>query len=136
MDTHTARPSLKPWLIAAVPALVVALGVGALAARIRTDAPDDVTFGVFAALTFPFVLALGALLLDRTETPEHHEDSIESQLATKASSGAFFDTVIAMGLTSFATAVLDTDSAPVWIFVVLALADLSVRMMVLQRKEG
>lgn len=136
MDTSTSRPSRKPWLIAAGPALAIALGVGALAARIRTDAPDGVTFGIFAAVTFPFLLALGALLLDRTEAPEHHEDSIESQWATKASSAAFYDTVVAMGLTSFATAVLDTASVPVWIFVILALGDLAIRLMILQRKEG
>ncbi|PUA79428.1 hypothetical protein [Nocardioides currus] len=137
MDTTTARPSLKPWLVAAGPALLLALGVGGVAARVRADAPDGVTFAVFAALTFPFLLAFGALLLDRTvPSPEQHEDSVESQWLTRASSAAFFDTVAAMGLTLFATSVLDTDGAPLLVFVVLALADLSIRLAVLRRREG
>lgn len=135
-STHT-RPTFTPWLIAAVPALVLALGVGGAAAWVRTDAPDGVTFGVFAAASFPFLLALGALLLDRTEkSPEQHEDSIESQWTTRASSRAFFDTVAAMGLTTFATSTLDTASAPLWIFVILALADFSLRLVILRRQEG
>ena len=137
MDTTTTRPSLKPWLIAAGPALVLALGIGAGAAWVRTDAPDSVTFAVFAAVSFPFLLAFGALFLDRTEaSPEQHEDSIESQWATRASSGAFYDTVSAMGLTLFATSVLDTDDIPLLVFVVLALADFSVRLAILRRREG
>ena len=132
----TARTPLSPWLKAAVPAVVVALAVGAGAAAVRTDAPDGLTFAVFAAMTFPFVLALGAVLLDRSEHPEQHEDSVERQWTTRASSGAFFDTVTAMGLTVFATAVLDTRGAPLWIFVVLALADFTVRLAVLRRRES
>ena len=136
MET-TTRPSLKPWLIAAGPALLLALGVGLLAARLRTDASDGVEFAVFAAMTFPFLLAFGAILLDRSPAgPEQQEDSIERQWTTRASSGAFFDTVIAMGLTTFATSVLDTSGAPLWIFVVLALADFSTRLAILQRREG
>lgn len=137
MESTATRPSLKPWLLAAGPALLLALAVGAGAARVRTDAADSVEFGVFAAMTFPFLLAFGALLLDRSEAgPELHEDSIESQWRTRASSGAFFDTVIAMGLTTFATSVLDTTSAPLWIFVILALADFAVRLAVLHRREA
>lgn len=135
MSTTTRTP-LAPWLKAAVPALVAALAVGAGAAAVRTDAPDSVTFAVFAAITFPFVLALGALLLDSTEHPEQHEDSIERQWTTRASSGAFFDTVTAMGLTVFATSVLDTRGVPLWLFVVLAMADFSVRLVLLRRRES
>lgn len=135
MPTNT-QTSLAPWLKAAVPALVVALAVGAGAAYVRTDAYDGLTFAVFAAVTFPFALGFGALLLDRTEHPEQHEDSIESQWTTRASSGAFFDTVTAMGLTVFATSVLDTPGAPLWIFVLLALGDFMVRLAVLRRRES
>lgn len=132
----TTQTPMAPWLKAAVPALVVALAVGAGAAAVRTDASDGVTFAVFAALTFPFALALGALLLDRTEHPEQHEDSIERQWTTRASSGAFFDLVTALGLTLFATSVLDTGGAPLWIFVVLGLADFTVRHSVIRRRES
>ena len=136
MET-TTRPSLKPWLIAACPALLLALGVGLVAARLRTDASDSVEFAVFAAMTFPFLLAFGAILLDRSEPdPSSRRTRSSAQWTTRASSGAFFDTVIAMGLTTFATSVLDTAGAPLWIFVVLALADFSTRMAILQRREG
>jgi hypothetical protein len=132
----TTQTPLNPWLKASVPALVVALAVGAGAAAVRTDASDGITFAVFGALTFPFVLALGAMLLDTTEHPEQHDDSIERQWTTRASSGAFFDTVTAMGLTVFATSVLDTRGAPLWIFVLLALGDFAVRLVVLSRREA
>ena len=59
--TTTTRSPIQPWLIGTVPALVLAAAVGALAARVRTDAPDGITFAVFAALTFPFVLAFGVI---------------------------------------------------------------------------
>ncbi|GAA1936735.1 hypothetical protein [Nocardioides hwasunensis] len=134
--TTAAQASLNPWLKASVPALVVALAVGAGAAAVRTDAPAGVVFAVFASLTFPFALALGAVLLDRTEHPEEHEDSIERQWTTRASSGAFFDTVVAMGLTVFATSVLDTRGAPLWLFVILALGDFAVRLAVIRRREA
>ncbi|MDZ5660359.1 hypothetical protein SFC79_01170 [Nocardioides sp. S-58] len=139
--TTDAGPSTGPgttarWVIAGVAGLVAAGAVGAVAAAVRDDAPDTVTFGVFAALTLPFVAALVAILLDRTEHPEQDEDSIESQWTTRASSGAFYDTIIAMGLATFATSVLDTASLPLWLFVVLGLADMSVRLVLLQRREG
>ena len=56
-------------------------------------------------------------MLDRTTYPERDADSIESQWTTRASSGAFYDTIIAMGLATFATSVLDTAacrSGPSW----------------------
>jgi hypothetical protein len=119
-----------------VAGLLGACAVGGVAAAVRDDAPDTVTFAVFAALTLPFVAALVAIALDRTEHPERAEDSIESQWTTRASSGAFYDTIIAMGLATFATSVLDTASLPLWLFVVLGLADMSVRLVLLQRREG
>ena len=135
MNTTTSS-SRMPWLIAAIPALVLAAGVGALAARVRTDAPDAITFAVFAAMTFPFILALGVLLLDRTPHPEQQADSIESQWTTRASSGAFYDTIVAMAAASFATSVLDTDSVPVWAFILLGLVDISIRLVLLAHREG
>ena len=41
-----------------------------------------------------------------------------------------------MGLATFATSVLDTAAVPVWVFLVLGLADMSTRLVVLQRREG
>lgn len=135
MNTATSRP-LKHWLIATGPAIAAAAAVGAAAARVRTDAPDDIAFAVFAAMTFPFILALGVVLLDRTPHPEQHEDSIESQWRTTASSGAFYDTIIAMGLATFVTSVLDSAGLPLWIFVILGLGDFAVRLTILARRDG
>ena len=136
MTTTTTSSSRKPWLIAVIPALVLAAGVGAVAARVRTDAPDHITFAVFAAMTFPFILALGVVVLDRTPHPEQHADSIESQWTTRASSGAFYDTIVAMAAASFVTSVLDTHSVPVWAFILLGLADMSIRLVHLAHREG
>lgn len=124
------------WTIAAAVGAAVAAAVGLVAAMTRDDAPDTVTFAVFAATTLPFVVALVAIGLDRTEHPEQAEDSIESQWTTRASSGAFYDTIVAMGVTAFVAAVLDWETLPLWIFVLLGLADMTVRLVLLQRREG
>ena len=138
MDT-TARagPSTTTrWSIAGAAGLLGAGAVGAIAAAVRDDGPDLVTFTVFAVMALPFLAALVAIALDRTEHPEQAEDSIESQWTTRASSGAFYDTMVAMGLATFATSVLDTDSLPLWLFILLGLADMSTRLVLLQRREG
>lgn len=129
--TRTTR-----WTIAAAAGTAVAAVVGIVAATTRDDAPDIVTFAVFAAATLPFVVALVAIGLDRTEHPEQAEDSIESQWTTRASSGAFYDTIVAMAVTAFAASVLDWETLPLWIFVLLGLADMSARLVILQRREG
>lgn len=110
--------------------------MGGVAAAVRDDAPDSVTFAVFAAMSLPFIVALVAIGLDKSEHPERDGDSIESQWSTCASSGAFYDTMVAMGLATFATSVLDTASLPLWLFVLLGLADMSTRLMLLQRRDG
>lgn len=134
--TDTGRSTATRWTIAGVAGLLGACAVGGVAAAVRDDAPDAVTFAVFAVMTLPFVAALVAIALDRTEHPERAEDSIESQWTTRASSGAFYDTIIAMGLATFATSVLGTASLPLWLFVLLGLADMTVRLVLLQRREG
>lgn len=134
--TEARQDTRKRWIIAAGVGVIGACAVGGIAAAVRDDAPDTVTFAVFAAMTLPFIAALVAIALDRTDYPERDEDSIESQWTTRASSGAFYDTIVAMGLATFATSVLDTASLPLWIFVLLGLADMSVRLVLLQRREG
>ena len=136
MNTTDSARTTTRWVVAVVAGLVGATLVGAVAAWARTDASDAVTFTVFAAMSLPFIVALVAIALDRTTYPERDEDSIESQWTTRASSGAFYDTMVAMGLATFATSVLDTAAVPVWVFLVLGLADMSTRLVVLQRREG
>ncbi|MCY7400546.1 MAG: hypothetical protein LH477_06260 [Nocardioides sp.] len=138
MDTITeaGQDTRKRWIIAVGAGVLGACLAGGLAAAVRDDAPDTVTFGVFAAMSLPFIVALVAIGLDRTEYPERDEDSIESQWTTRASSGAFYDTMVAMGLATFATSLLDTASLPLWLFVLLGLADMSTRLVLLQRREG
>lgn len=136
MNTTDSTRTTTRWVVAVVAGLVGAALVGVVAAWARTDASDTVTFTVFAAMSLPFVVALVAIALDRTSYPERDEDSIESQWTTRASSGAFYDTMVAMGLATFATSVLDTAAVPVWVFLLLGLADMSTRLVVLQRREG
>ncbi|MCD4526448.1 hypothetical protein [Nocardioides sp. cx-173] len=134
--TRTDLPTATRWATAVGCGLGAAAAVGSLAAWARDDASDGITFAVFALLTLPFVTALAALLLDRTPRPERDEDSIESQWATRASSGAFYDTIAAMGLATVASSVLDTDSVPIWVFLVLGLLDMCARLVLLGRREG
>lgn len=136
-STTEARQDLrKRWIVAAAAGVLGACLVGVVAAAVRDDAPDTVTFAVFAVMTLPFIAALVAIGLDRTDYPERDEDSIESQWTTRASSGAFYDTIVAMGLATFATSVLDTASLPVWLFLILGLGDMTTRLVLLQRREG
>jgi hypothetical protein len=134
--TRTDLPATTRLAVAVGCGLVAAALVGGVAAWARDDASDGITFAVFALMTLPFVTALVALLLDRTPYPERAEDSIESQWTTRASSGAFYDTIVAMGLATVVTSVLDTASLPVWVFLVLGLADMSLRLVLLGRREG
>ena len=137
MTTTETRPGTRKRLaIAGVAGLLGACAVGGVAALARDDAADSVTFAVFGALSLPFIAALVAIGLDRTDYPERDEASIESQWTTRASCGAFYDTMIAMGLATFATSVLDTASLPVWLFVALGLTDVTTRLVLLQRREG
>lgn len=134
--TESSRTTTTRWVVATVAGLAGAVAVGVVAALARSDGPDAVTFTVFAAMSLPFLVALVAIALDRTPHPERDEDSIESQWATRASSGAFYDTMVALGLATFATSVLDTAAVPGWVFLALGLADMSARLVLLQRREG
>lgn len=124
------------WTVATLAGATGAAVVGVLAARARDDASDAVSFTVFALVALPFLVALVAVALDRTDHPERSEDSIESQWATRASSGAFYDVVTAMGLTLLVSSVLDAPTVPLLVFVALALVDMGVRLALLQRREG
>lgn len=67
-STETAGTRTR-WTIAIAAGVLGACAVGGVAAAVRDDAPDTVTFAVFAAMTLPFVAALVAIALDRTEHP-------------------------------------------------------------------
>jgi hypothetical protein len=135
-STETDRSSTTRRAVAVGAGLVGATAVGAVAAWARTDGSDAVTFTVFAAMSLPFIAALVAIVLDRTPYPERDADSIESQWTTRASSGAFYDTMVAVGLATFASSVLDTAALPSWAFLLLGLVDMSTRLVLLQRREG
>ena len=134
--TTTRHRSITRWVVAGLTGLAAAATVGGVAAWTRDDTSGGVTFAVFAAMTLPFFVMLVAVVLDRAPHPEQDEDSIESQWTTRASSGAFYDTMIVMGLATFVTSVFDVTSVPVWAFALLGLADMGTRLVLLQRRES
>ena len=125
-----------PWLTASLIGVAAAAVTGGIAAWFTTEGDPTLRFIVFAVMTLPVGIGAGALLLAPTATPEHHEDSVESAWMTQASSGAFLDLLLALGLATTATAVLDTAPVPTVVFCVLGMADVALRYALLQRKEG
>lgn len=123
-----------------VPAVVLgialAAGVGIVAASVREDGGWQVGL-VFAAAVAPALVgAMWTLVPQRSpKMPENPEDSVEFQWLQHASSGAFFDLMIALGLASAASAILDTELVPVVAFLVLAMADVAVRYLVVSRTQ-
>lgn len=124
------------WSVAAVCGGALAALIGVAAARAQTEKPFMSVFLAFFLCTVPFLVAGAAALLDPTDHPEAREDSVEDRWLTKASSGAFNDTVMAMGLVLVVTSVLDLPDISTGIFLGLAMLDMSLRYFTLQQREG
>src|SRR5690606_865162 len=107
-DQHGTRrrAPLHSYAMAIASALVLAGGLGALAAFLREQ--DGVLTGVgLGIFTFPPLLALSWLVLvsRHTVTPEPHaEESVERQWLDRALSGCFTDVLTACGLALTAVA--------------------------------
>ncbi|MEK8070037.1 hypothetical protein [Rhodococcoides navarretei] len=125
-----------PRVPAAVLGIALAAVVGVVAASVRDDGGWQVAL-VFAAATAPALVgAMWTLVPQRSpKMPENPEDSVEFQWLQQASSGAFFDLLIALGVATAASAILDTELVPVVAFLALAMADVAVRYLVLSRTQ-
>ncbi|MCW2738931.1 hypothetical protein [Nocardioides sp.] len=124
------------WLITGAVGVALAALTGTLAAYAQTGGADTLRLVTFGVMSLPCWLGLASLLLTKDDRPEHHEDSVEMQWITQATSGAFLDLLLVLGIATAATAVLGTDPVPTVAFVVVAMADSAARYAILQRREG
>ncbi|WP_186627719.1 hypothetical protein [Rhodococcus sp. BP22] len=119
--------------IAVVVGSALAVIVGVVAASLRGETVAGIVF--FAAIAPISVGALWVLLPGGApEAPEHPEDTVEHEWMLRASSGAFLDVLIAMGLAVSVASVLDVEQVPLVLFVVLSMADFAIRFWTVQRR--
>ena len=124
------------WLLAAAVGITLAAATGTIAAYAQTGGMDTLRLVTFGVMSLPCWLGLVKLRSSTDERPDHHEDSVEMQWVTQATSGAFLDLVFALGIATTATAVLGTEAVPTVAFLVIAMADSAARYAILQRREG
>ena len=131
--TTTAR-----WSITAVGAIAISAAVGLVAATVRDDGAPWLLFTAFAIATLvPAVgglgLLTGAMKADKTQ---HDEETVEHEWFVRATSGAFTDLLVVLGVVVFVTSVLDGPDLPLALVIVLAMADVAVRYTALSRREA
>ncbi len=124
------------WLVAAAVAVVLAAVTGTVAAYAQTGGMDQLRLVTFAVMSLPCWIGLVTLLRADDEGPEHAEDSVEMQWITQATSGAFLDLLLVLGIATTATAVLGTEAVPTVAFLVIAMVDAAARYGIVQRREG
>ncbi len=129
--------TVRRWAAAAVGALALSVATGLAAAYFRPEDEQTVAFFAFALVQLPVWFGLFTIVLtpDRDQ-PAHPEDSVESTWLLRASSGAFYDLFIALGLTTAVTTIADMSPLDPALFLVLAMVDVGVRYLVLRRRES
>ncbi len=128
---------------AGITGLLVAGGLGLLAAVLEDSDQFWLRAGVFTACTIGPAWGLGWLLFVAGTTGpdavEHPEENVEQLWWQRSASGAFLDLIIVAGLALTALSVTDLrlDATTVLTgLVVLGLGDLTVRLAVLSRRES
>ena len=138
MTTTQVRNRRSRWALIIAIGTVLTMAVAVLAALTRGDHPW-LTFVVFAATTAPILFG-GAWVLvpdpGRVDPVTHSEDTVEHAWSQLAASGAFLDLITAMGLALAAQSVLGTKALPHVVFLVLGMADFSLRYAVLRRRAA
>ena len=124
------------WLVAGVVGVALAALTGTIAAYAQTGGMDALRLVTFGVMSLPCWIGVISLLRSNEERPEHNDESVEMQWITHATSGAFLDLLLVLGIATTATAVLGTDAVPTVAFVVVAMADAAARYAILQRREG
>ena len=130
-------------IAAGVTALVVAGALGLLAGAFGDDGQFWLRAGVFTACTLGPAWGLGWLLFvsgsDGTESVARPEDSVEQQWWHRSASASFLDVVVVVSIGTTALAVTDLEvaaSTALTALLVVALADVTVRMAVLRRRDA
>ncbi len=124
------------WLVAFLVGVGLAAVTGGVAAWAQAGPGDGLRFVTFGVMTLPVWIGLVALLRDQESRPAHDEESVEMQWITQATSGAFLDLLLVLGLATTATAVLGADAVPTVAFLVVGMVDVSARYVIAQRREG
>ena len=123
-------------IAAAVTALVVAAALGLLAGAFGDDGQFWLRAAVFAACTLGPAWGLGWLLFVSgsagVESVARPEETVEQQWWHRSASASFLDVLVVAGVGTTALAVTDLE---VVALLVVALADLTVRMAVLRRRD-
>lgn len=132
-ETRTSWPT---WLLVVGVGIALAALTGTVAAYAQTGGMDGLRLVTFAVMSLPCWIGLVSLLRSTGERPAHDEESVETQWITRATSGAFLDLLLVLGVATTATAVLGTDAVPTVAFVVVAMADAAARYAILMRQEG
>lgn len=127
----------KNWTAAGAAGAVAGFATGVVATYAQHGEWQLKTVLVFSILTLPVWIGLAGLLwVPRVAPPEHTEDSVEVQWRDQAASEAFFDVMIALGLSTAMTNIVGIASVPSMLFVALGMADWFVRYGVPRRREG
>ena len=128
---------------AAVTGLLLAAGLGLLAGLFGDDDQFWLRTTVFAACTLGPAYGLGWLLFvpggTGPDAVPHPEENVEHGWWQRSASGSFLDLLVVAGLAATALAVTDLRLDAVAVLtglVVLGLADVTVRLAVLQRREA
>ncbi|MEX5717906.1 hypothetical protein [Geodermatophilus maliterrae] len=128
---------------AVVTGVLVAAGLGLLAGVLGDDDQFWLRTTVFAACTLGPAYGLGWLLfVSGSAGPDavlHPEENVEHGWWQRSASGSFLDLLVVLGLAATALAVtgLRLDAGSVLAaLIVVALADVTVRMAVLSRREA
>ena len=126
------------WASVVFGAVALAVATGAAASYAREGTWEILTVAVFALLSSPCWAGLLSILLAGPDErpPAHHEDSVESRWIERATSSAFLDVVLALGLATAATNIADIRPVSGVVFLTLAMVDAAVRYAVLQRRES
>ena len=130
-------------IAAVVTALVVAGTLGLLAGTFGDDGQFWLRAGVFAACTLGPAWGLGWLLFvsggDGTEPVARPEETVEHQWWHRSASASFLDVLVVASIGTTALAVTDLEVAAttaLTALLVVALADITVRMAVLRRRDA
>ena len=124
------------WLVAAAVGVTLAALTGIVAAWAQTGGLDSLRFVTFGVMSLPCWVGLVTLLRSEDDRPAHADESVEMQWITEATSGAFLDLLLVLGVATTASAVLGLEAVPTVALLVVAMLDAAARYAILQRREG
>jgi len=125
---------VQRYAIATLIAAIIAIGIGLVAGWVRDDhvAAIVVTFAIF---TFPPLLGLAVLLLDREPESPRLRETVEYRWAELAGVAAMRDLIMVLTLATMTTTIFDIGGVPPVIFLIIAMADWFGRTLLLGWRE-